>query len=113
MQEKKKIVYLYGFSHTIDAKFDILLEIIQEHSQLNVDMVIIFLHDGVIGTSKRTLTNDKLRKLLNLPISVYALIPDIKARGMDPKTLNDKVKGIGYDQLVDILVGSEKIVSWM
>lgn len=113
MPEKNKIVYLYGFSTTIDFKLESLLKILQEQTQLNSDIKIILIHDAVIGTSKRGKTPDKLIKLLNLPIVVYAMISDIKARGMDPKNLKDKIKGIEYGHLVDILVDSDKIISWM
>ena len=54
-----------------------------------------------------------MKTLLNLPVNVCAIIPDIKARGMDPNNLINQVKAIEYEDLVDILVKTQKIVSWM
>jgi sulfur relay protein TusB/DsrH len=54
-----------------------------------------------------------MKKLLNLPITTYSLLPDLKARGIDATKLQNKVKGIKYEDLVDLLVTIPKIVSWM
>jgi sulfur relay protein TusB/DsrH len=50
---------------------------------------------------------------LNLPITIYAINPDIIARGIDPVNLRNNIKGIGYEELVDILAKTPKIVSWI
>ena len=74
---------------------------------------IVLMHDGVIGLSKMGKTPSTLIELLNLPIDVYAIIPDIKARGIDIHTIHDKIHLIEYDFLVDILAIMPKIVSWL
>ncbi|MFX1570581.1 MAG: sulfurtransferase complex subunit TusB [Promethearchaeota archaeon] len=107
------IVYLYGFSPTLEVKLETMLEILKEQIKLNVDISIVLIHDGVIGTSNKGVTPESLKKILLLPFKIYAIIPDIKARGMDPSNLIDQVKGIEYENLVDILVNTQKIVSWM
>jgi len=109
----KSIIYLYGFSPTLEMKLETMLEILKEQIKLNSDISVVLIHDGVIGTSNRGLTPESLKKILNLPLKIYAIIPDIKARGMDPNNLIDKIKGIEYEDLVDILATSHKIVSWM
>lgn len=107
------IVYLYGFSPTLDQKSETLLEILKEQIELDIVINIVLIHDGVIGTSKKGITPESIKKLLNLPVSVYAVIPDIKARGIDPNNLINQIKGIEYEDLVDILVVTQKIASWM
>jgi len=107
------IVYLYGFSPTLEKKLDTLLEILNKQTELDIEIFLVLIHDGVIGTSKNGITPKSIKKLLNLPIIVYAVIPDIKARGMDPFNLISKIKGMEYEDLVDLLVTTEKIVSWM
>lgn len=82
-------------------------------SELDIEVNVVLIHDGVIGTSKKAETPESLRKLLNLPINVFAIIPDIKARGMDPNNILEEIKGIKYGKLVDLLVDTHKIVSWM
>jgi len=81
--------------------------------ELDVDISVILMHDGVIGTSKKAKTPLSLKNLVNLSISIFAIIPDIKARGMDPNNMLEEIKGIEYDKLVDLLVDAQKIVSWI
>ncbi|MFX0024148.1 MAG: DsrH/TusB family sulfur metabolism protein [Candidatus Hermodarchaeota archaeon] len=113
MDDKNSIVYLYGYSLAKRDEFKSLFKILNE--QINQETLIefILIHDGVVRTTNKGINPKFLKKLLELPIIVYAMIPDIKARGMDPENLNNKIKGIGYSELVDILVNTQKIVSWL
>lgn len=113
MEENDSIVYLYGFSLRFSHKLDNLLKILKEQSQININIKFVLIHDGVIGTSKKSKTPLSLVELLNLPITLYAMIPDIIARGLDPINLHNKIQGINYEELVDILANTPKIVSWM
>jgi len=110
---KNTIIYLYGFSPTLEKKMDTLLEILKKQIELDIEITLVLIHDGVIGTSKKGITPESVKQLLNLPINVYAVIPDIQARGMDPNNLINQIKGMEYEDLVDLLVLTEKIVSWM
>ena len=113
MGEKNSMVYLFGFSPNFGDKLDSLLKILKEQTETGIEISIILIHDGIIGASKRGETPKTLMDLLKLPVKVHAMIPDIEARGMDSQNLLEKIKGINYADLVDILVGSQKIVSWM
>ncbi|MFX0106309.1 MAG: sulfurtransferase complex subunit TusB [Candidatus Hodarchaeota archaeon] len=113
MSVKKSIVYLFGFSITSSDKIKSLLKILKLQVKTDTEISIVLIHDGVIGISKRGKTPKLLLELLNLPLNTYAMIPDIKARGIDPNHLINQIKGIEYDELVDILAEKEHIVSWM
>lgn len=113
MEEKNSIMYLFGFSSRFETKLRSLLEIVEEQIEEDIKISVVLIHDGVIGVSKKERTPPVLKDLINIHVDIYAMIPDIKARGLDSKNLQDKVKGINYDELVDILVDSQKIVSWM
>ncbi len=113
MLVKNSIVYLFGFSSRFETKLRSLLEIVEEQIEENIKISIVLIHNGVIGVSKQEVLPLVLENLINLPVNIYALIPDIKARGMDSESLNSQITGIDYDDLVDILVDSQKIVSWM
>ena len=113
MGVKNSIVYLFGFSSRFEIKLRSLLEIVEEQIEEDIKISIVLIHDGVIGVSKKELTPPVLNDLLKHPVDIYAMIPDIKARGIDYQNLLEKIKGINYDDLVDILVSSQKIVSWM
>ncbi|MHA2037812.1 MAG: DsrH/TusB family sulfur metabolism protein [Promethearchaeota archaeon] len=113
MVEKDSIVYLYGFSTMLESKLINLIKVIEHQLEQHHQISIIFIHDGVIGTSKKNRITSLMKKLLNLPITPYSLLPDLRARGMDATNLQNKVKGIEYEELVDKLVTIPKIVSWM
>ena len=113
MGEKNSMVYLFGFSPNFGDKLDSLFKILKEQTERRIDINIVLIHDGIIGVTKKGKTPKVLLDLLKQRLKIYAMIPDIIARGMDSKNLLDQVKGIGYDELVDLLVESRKIVSWM
>ncbi|MFX1320468.1 MAG: DsrH/TusB family sulfur metabolism protein [Promethearchaeota archaeon] len=113
MVENDSIVYLYGFSIRFVYKLGNLLKILKVQSKTYINIILVFIHDGVLGTSKKSKIPPSLVELLNLPITIYAMIPDIIARGLDPMNLRNKIEGIDYKELVDILIDTPKIVSWM
>jgi len=113
MEVEKDIVYLFGFSTRKQMYLDNLLDIVSEQIENNASISIVLIHDGVIGTSQSGTIPDLLEKLLNLPVSVYALLPDLLARGIEPNTVDSRIKCIDYDDLVDILAQIPKVASWM
>ena len=113
MESSNHLVYLYGFSLRKDAQLGKLITIIKEQINLGANIKIVLMHDGVIGISKIGKTPLSLMELLDLPVEVYAIIPDIKARGIDIQAIQEKIHLIEYDKLVDILSETPKIVSWL
>ena len=106
-------MYLYGFSTMLESKLINLIKIIEQQLKQNHQISIVFIHDGVIGTSKKNQITPSMKKLLDLSLTTYSLLPDLRARGIDAINLQKKVKGIEYEDLVDLLVTIPKIVSWM
>ncbi len=107
------IAYLFGFSTRKQMYLGNLLSIVSEQTENNVSIAIVLIHDGVIGTSQNGTIPSLLDKLLNLSISVFALTPDLLARGIEPDTVDHRIKCIDYDELVDILAQTPKVASWM
>lgn len=113
MERNNNIVYLYGFSGHKNVKLNSVINIIEDQLKTGVNIKIILIHDGVIGLSKKGEIPQNLEKLINLPVTVYAMLPDLNARGINSKTVHEKANLIDYEELVDILAGTPKIVSWM
>ncbi|MFX1452993.1 MAG: DsrH/TusB family sulfur metabolism protein [Promethearchaeota archaeon] len=113
LENNNHLVYLYGFSLRKDTQIKYLITILKEQIQTGAKIKIVLMHDGVIGISKMGKTPSALIEFLDLPIEVYAIIPDIKARGIDIQTIHEKIHLIEYDFLVDILAVIPKIVSWL
>jgi len=113
MENEKDIVYLYGFSTRKQAYIENLLSVVSEQIEENVKIAVILIHDGVIGTSRIGKIPELLNNLLNISVSVYALLPDLLARGIEPNTVDPRITCIEYDELVDILAQTPKVASWM
>jgi len=113
MENEKDIVYLYGFSTRKQVYLDNLLGIVSEQVENNVGVAIVLIHDGVIGTSQSGTIPSLLEKLLNLRVSVFAMLPDLLARGIEPNTVDPRIECIEYDELVDFLAQIPKVASWM
>ncbi len=112
MEDIKKLVYLFGFSTRKSTSIDNLFNIVKEQAK-DANIAVVLIHDGVIGTSKKGLMPTSLNLLLNLPVTVFAMTPDLLARGIDPDSVDTRIKCIEYDVLVDILAQTPKIASWM
>jgi len=113
VEQNRDLVYLYGFSGHKNVKLKKVINIIEEQIKTGINIKIVLIHDGVIGISKKGEIPQNLVKLLNLPLTVYAMISDLEARGINSETVHEKVNLIDYESLVDILVETPKIVSWM
>jgi sulfur relay protein TusB/DsrH len=109
----KKILYLYGFNSRNNIKSNLVLNLIKKEINLGAELNLVLLHDGVIGISKNENTPDFLLQLLEIPINLYALKPDVLARGLNPNEVFEKIELINYDQLVDLLVDNPITASWL
>ncbi len=108
-----ELVYLYGFSTRKQVYLDNLLSILKDQTDNGARIAIVLIHDGVIGTSQSGTIPSSLNKLLSLSVSVFAMAPDLLARGIEPDTVDSRIKCIEYDELVDLLAETPKIASWM
>jgi len=113
MTEKLDMIYLYGNSPRDGAYMDTLIPLIETQSTNGVKVGIVLIHDGVINASSKRKATEQVKKLMELPIAVFVMAPDLKARGILLDSINNAVKPINYEDLVDILDSSEKIISWM
>jgi len=109
----EELVYLYGFSTRKQVYLDNLLGILKAQTNNGSSIAIVLIHDGVIGTSQSGTIPSSLDKLLCLSVSVFAITPDLLARGIEPNTVDPRIKCIEYDELVDILAQTPKVASWM
>lgn len=113
MNEQPSLVYLYGFSTVLESKLNTVKQIIGNQLNQGAQIILVFIHDAVIGTTQKHKISPLMKDLMQLPIKFYSMIPDLKARGFDSENLHSIIKGINYEDLVDILTTTSKIVSWM
>ena len=113
MIENLDMVYLFGFSSTTGKHVERLLPILKVQKAKNSKIGIVLIHDGVIGVTTKGRIPKDLEDLFDLNIAIFAMIPDLKARGIALNYLSEKVRPIEYDDLINILDTTPKIISWM
>ncbi|TFG16584.1 MAG: sulfurtransferase complex subunit TusB [Promethearchaeota archaeon] len=107
------LIYLFGFSEMTGKHLERLLPILKAQIKKNHGISFVLIHDGVIGLSKKGKIPKAMSELLDLDITIYALKPDMNARGIPINQLHDKVNTIDYNELVDVLESTQKVISWI
>ncbi len=113
MSENLDIVYLFGFSGLTGIQLQRLLPILKSQVKNNTKLGLVLIHDGVIGITTKGKIPKEMEELLNLDIAVLAMRSDMKARGIAPEYIHDKIKSIEYDDLIDVIDATPKVISWM
>lgn len=75
------------------------------------DAVLMF-EDGVLGARKGGQFASRLVEAA-ASVSVYALGPDLEARGIKADDLAEGVKIVGYDGFVDLSVEHSRVCAWL
>jgi len=111
--ENRNVLYLFGYSEMTGTHLERLLPILKAQVNKGSQIGFVLIHDGVIGINKKGRIPERMEELLKMSINIFAMIPDLQARGITQEQIHDKVKPIGYDELIDILDVTPKIISWM
>ena len=72
---------------------------------------ILFIEDGVYAATKGTSVSEQIQKAMG-DVTVYALEPDLKARGVADKVM-DGIKLVDYAGFVDLVAENDKVQSWL
>lgn len=113
MTENLDMIYLFGFSGLTGNHLKRLLPILKSQVKKNTKLGLVLIHDGVIGITTKGKIPKQMEELLSLDVVVFAMKSDLKARGIAPEYINDKIKSIEYDDLIDIIDATPKVISWM
>jgi sulfur relay protein TusB/DsrH len=105
-------LYLFGFSARRTRHLDTLLSIIAKHKQRGEKVGMVLLHDAVIGSTAPGTTPQSLLQLVAMGVKLFALIPDLEARGLAQTNLLPQISPLSYDDLADLLAGVPKVASW-
>ena len=82
MAENRKILYLFGYSEMTGTHLERLLPILKAQVSKGSQIGLVLIHDGVIGINKKGKIPEKMEELLKLNATIYAMIPDLEARGI-------------------------------
>jgi len=76
------------------------------------DSAILLIEDGIYAVQKNSATSGKMEQALgNHP--VYALQPDLQARGVSPGNMIDGISLVDYDGFVKLTTEYDKLQSWL
>ncbi len=73
---------------------------------------LLLIEDGVYGALSGSVHSDSIAGALN-SLKVYALGPDLKARGISEDRLISGIQVVGYDGFVELASGNDKVQSWL
>jgi sulfur relay protein TusB/DsrH len=113
MTENLDIVYLFGFSGLTGNHLRRLLPILRSQLKRDTKLGLILIHDGVIGITTQGKIPKQMEELLDLDVKVFAIKQDIMARGITLENIHNKIKPIDYDNLIDLVDVTPKVISWM
>lgn len=72
---------------------------------------ILLLEDGVFGIIPSAPCAKSLQSLIKQGVTVYALIDDVKARGIEAKSAVN-IQLIDYDKFVQLTIDYRRVQSW-
>jgi len=113
METELEMIYLFGFSSNTGSHLNRLLPILKAQLNKQTKLGVVLIHDGVIGISTKGKIPKQVEDLLNLDVAIFAMTPDMIARGIAPEYVHDGVECIEYDNLIDLIDATPKIISWM
>ncbi len=73
---------------------------------------LLLIEDGVYAAMKGTTVEERVKAAAQ-DKKVYALGPDIKARGLDADQVIDGVTVVDYGGFVDLAADSDKVQAWL
>ena len=73
---------------------------------------ILLIEDGVYAATAGTTVSAMVEQTIESS-SVYALAPDLKARGIDPDQVIAGIQLVGYDGFVKLSVMNETVQYWL
>lgn len=76
------------------------------------DAAILLIEDGVYAVRKNAAAAGKLQSAVEKH-KIYALEPDLKARGLDAENTIDGISLVDYDGFVKLATEYDKLQSWL
>lgn len=105
-------LYLFGYSPRTTQLVN-LLSILKAQVRKGKNIALIYMHDAVISANNKGIRPSTAGQVEDLSIDIYAMVPDLEARGISIDSLSEATKPLQYPDLVDLLDSTEKIISWL
>jgi tRNA 2-thiouridine synthesizing protein B len=76
------------------------------------DAGILFIEDGIYAVQKNAAAAEKVQQALGSH-RIYALEPDLRARGINAENMIDGISLVDYDGFVELTTEYDKLQSWL
>ena len=76
------------------------------------DSAILLIEDGIYATLKNAAASERVLQALENH-QIYALEPDLQARGINPDNMIDGISLVDYDGFVKLTTDYDKSQSWL
>ena len=76
------------------------------------DSAILLIEDGIYAVQKNAAAADKMQQAISKH-QIYALQPDLQARGINPDNMIDGISLVNYDGFVKLTTEYDKLQSWL
>ena len=76
------------------------------------DASILLIEDGIYAVQKNSAAAEKMQQAM-ANHRIYALEPDLKARGIDASKMIDGISLVDYDGFVKLTTEHDKLQSWL
>ena len=76
------------------------------------DSAILLIEDGIYAALKNAGASERVQQALGKH-QIYALQPDLQARGIDPANMIDGISLVDYDGFVKLTTDHDKSQSWL
>ena len=113
MIEHYNMVYMFGYSPRLTTHLERLNPLILSQAKKGLKIGLILIHDGVLGAASKGKNIMLIDTLKESEISIFAMIPDLKARGIPLENIDNTIRLLEYNELIDILDDTDKLISWM
>jgi tRNA 2-thiouridine synthesizing protein B len=80
-------------------------------AHLRAGDAVLLIEDGVLGARRGGSFERRIGEAQG--VTVYALKPDLDARGLKPEQIADGVKVVAYDGFVDLAAAYDRVCAWL
>ena len=76
------------------------------------DSAILLIEDGIYAVQKNAAASENMQQALGKH-KIFALQPDLQARGINPDNMIDGISLVDYDGFVKLTTEYDKLQSWL
>ena len=77
------------------------------------DASVLLIEDAVVAVMQNTAVSADIENAIDRGIKMYALMPDIAARGLPEQRIMSKITLVEYDGFVQLSCDNDRVQNWL